>query len=423
MKKRISLLLILLLAFGNISFILSQTEYNLIYDANGNLISGFGLNYSYNGFNQLINITDSSDGSLVEEYFYDHEGSRVFKREYFADGSNQSTFYVSENFVQIRNDSGVFNETYYYDENDLVAKKDNDGNMFYYHPDHLGSTTLVTNESGDVVEETAYLPYGELIEGGEDRYLFTGKEKDVGTGLMYYGARYYDSYLRHFIQPDSLLPDVYDPQQLNRYAYARNNPYRYVDPSGEFSISFLSDPIKGIVEMFSQVIEGIKSWWKSDVNVGLKTGLELTGISDVGRVTYGTAGMMSYDKEFQKLAGTPTFGEYAKMTGEGAIWLGMGAVGGKVFKGIKASDQIKDVNKIRKIMHPKHEWGKVVEDPDNWQEISKIIDRVMKEGKIDPNYGGIRGGAAKVLNIKGEKVRVTFNKETYQLGDAWVETK
>ena len=69
MKKRISLLLILLLAFGNISFILSQTEYNLIYDANGNLISGFGLNYSYNGFNQLINITDSSDGSLVEEYF------------------------------------------------------------------------------------------------------------------------------------------------------------------------------------------------------------------------------------------------------------------------------------------------------------------------------------------------------------------
>jgi len=52
------------------------------------------------------------------------------------------------------------------------------------------------------------------------------------TGLNYYGARYYNSHIRRFTQPDQNLPDPYDPQQLNRYAYTRNNPLKYIDPSG-----------------------------------------------------------------------------------------------------------------------------------------------------------------------------------------------
>jgi hypothetical protein len=55
---------------------------------------------------------------------------------------------------------------------------------------------------------------------------------------MYYGARYYSAEIGRFVQPDSMLPDIYDPQQLNRYAYVRNNPLKYVDPSGNFSLDF-----------------------------------------------------------------------------------------------------------------------------------------------------------------------------------------
>ncbi|MBS3163118.1 RHS repeat-associated core domain-containing protein [Candidatus Woesearchaeota archaeon] len=62
--------------------------------------------------------------------------------------------------------------------------------------------------------------------------IYTGKEKD-STGLMYYGARNYNPEQGQFIQPDKVLPEVYDPQQLNRYAYARNNPYKYVDKDGK----------------------------------------------------------------------------------------------------------------------------------------------------------------------------------------------
>ena len=127
------------------------------------------------------------------------------------------------------NASGTYDEVYYYDEYDLIAKEDAEGKKFY-HPDHLGSTTLVTNEAGEIVEETVYDPYGAVQEGGDERYDYEGKETDF-SGLQYFGARYYDpGKPKRWTQPDSLLPDVYDPQQLNRYAFERNNPYRYTDP-------------------------------------------------------------------------------------------------------------------------------------------------------------------------------------------------
>ena len=82
------------------------------------------------------------------------------------------------------------------------------------------------------IEETTYYPFGSVFEGGNSRYTYTGKETD-STGLSYYGSRYYSAdVLRGFTQADTLIPDTYDPQALNRYSYVLNNPYKYVDPSG-----------------------------------------------------------------------------------------------------------------------------------------------------------------------------------------------
>jgi RHS repeat-associated protein len=82
------------------------------------------------------------------------------------------------------------------------------------------------------VSETKYYPYGVIQEGGSERYLYTGKEMDAGTGLYYYEARYYSPSVGRFIQPDTIIPDPYNPQALNRYSYVLNNPLRYTDPSG-----------------------------------------------------------------------------------------------------------------------------------------------------------------------------------------------
>ncbi len=84
-----------------------------------------------------------------------------------------------------------------------------------------------------VVESTSYTPYGSIISGGnQSRYDYTGQEYDSVIGDYDYHARRYKAEWGKFLQPDTILPNVYDPQQLNRYSYVRNNPYKYTDPDG-----------------------------------------------------------------------------------------------------------------------------------------------------------------------------------------------
>ncbi len=207
------------------------TAFGLIYDNNGNLISDSVLNYSYNNLNQLVNITTNS-GTLIAQYFYDHNDNRI--KTIVFNGNQNTTTYYFDNFVQIVNSSGVYNETYYYYYDKLVGKKDVSGALFYYHPNLLGSADLITNSGGNKIEDVEYEPFGELVNDSDERYTFTGYEQDQESGLLYAGARYYNPDIAQFIQPDNVVGDVYNPQDLNKYAYARNNPYRYTDPNGEF---------------------------------------------------------------------------------------------------------------------------------------------------------------------------------------------
>ncbi|MBI2547897.1 hypothetical protein HYW21_00965 [Candidatus Woesearchaeota archaeon] len=237
--RRLLVLSILLMFFVGmlpLSSALVDVTVNLTYDRNGNLMQDANYYYQYNSEHQLSKVRDkNATGRILAEYWYDHLGERLKKVVYHEDGSNTTTYYVNENFVREIGPDGVARDTIYYydDEGVLLARQDSDGKKYFYHPDALGSTALVTDEAGNVVEEVEYLPFGEVIEGGNDRYLFTGKEKDRETGLQYYNARYYAPDQARFIQPDSVQPNVYDPQQLNKYSYARNNPVKYTDPDGQ----------------------------------------------------------------------------------------------------------------------------------------------------------------------------------------------
>jgi RHS repeat-associated protein len=114
----------------------------------------------------------------------------------------------------------------------------------YYQLDSVGNVLVVTNAQGAVVEEHDYLPFGEelcgtvpcsTLTGGQPR-RFTGKERDAETGLDYFGARYYGSKIGRFTAVDPVYnwnANLLDPQRWNRYAYAKNNPLRFVDPNGE----------------------------------------------------------------------------------------------------------------------------------------------------------------------------------------------
>ncbi len=218
-KKFIAILSIFLILSMPISF-----AYDLNYDANGNLIKDGKYNYEYDEFNKLVKIKDLN-GNIIEEYVYDDVGNRIKKIDRL---NNKVTYYPDGNLVR-ENGQDII---YYYANDNLVAKKDSSG-TYYYQSDHLGSTTLITDSFGNKIEETSYLPFGGVFEGGNDRFLFTGKELD-NSDLYYYGARYYSPTLGHFTQPDTVIQDVYDPQSLNRYSYVRNNPYKYNDPTGYY---------------------------------------------------------------------------------------------------------------------------------------------------------------------------------------------
>ncbi|MBI5409202.1 MAG: VCBS repeat-containing protein [Nitrospirae bacterium] len=107
----------------------------------------------------------------------------------------------------------------------------------YFHPDHLGSSSLVTDSSGAVVERSEFYPYGrpryEEHNNFDSAYKFTGKELDKESGLMYFEARYYDAVVGRFVSVDPMEDkDNEIPGKLNPFSYAQNNPLNMIDPSG-----------------------------------------------------------------------------------------------------------------------------------------------------------------------------------------------
>ncbi|MEA2035915.1 MAG: RHS repeat-associated core domain-containing protein [Nanoarchaeota archaeon] len=230
-KKQISIFLAVLILSFPIA-LAAEISKPLTYDPNGNIVQDTDKYYEYDSLNQLTKVRENNqDGRILEEYVYGSDGDRIKKVTHKNDNSQTTTYYVDGNFIRVVNSSGTYDTKYYYNDGQLIAEEKPDGSKNYYHPDHLGSTNLITDQIAQVVEETSYLPFGEAFEGGESRFTFTGKERD-STDLMYYGARYYSPLLKSFTQPDTIIQDIYDPQTLNRYAYVRNNPIKYTDPTG-----------------------------------------------------------------------------------------------------------------------------------------------------------------------------------------------
>lgn len=207
-------------AYGEDAVLLNQ------YDANGSLVSGDGKFYRYNDANQLVMVCeDAVCAKAVAEYSYDHTGQRVKKIE-----NGVTTYYLGKHYGTQVTQGQIKNTSYFFANGERVAKKDATGTN-YYHPDHLGGVSAVTDTSGQIVSSTSYLPFGEVRQGGTENY-YTGKENDKAAGLYNFEARYVSPELRHFTQADIAEPDFDDPQDLNRYAYVGNNPLSFVDPDG-----------------------------------------------------------------------------------------------------------------------------------------------------------------------------------------------
>ncbi|MNF57307.1 tRNA3(Ser)-specific nuclease WapA precursor [compost metagenome] len=163
----------------------------------------------------------------------------------------------------------------------------------YYHNDHLGSPAAATDEQGKLLWRAHYRPYGER-EPHRDSAAFgtlgyTGHAQNERNGLVYAGARYYDPLVGRFLSVDPVGPKQAVPGSFNRYAYALNNPYRYVDPDGQWAedmvIGVASVSI-GAYSLGRNVSDG--NWSAAAVDLG---GLVLDGIAMAVPVVPAAAGL------------------------------------------------------------------------------------------------------------------------------------
>jgi RHS repeat-associated protein len=141
---------------------------------------------------------------------------------------------------------------------------------YYYHPDHLGSTSWVTDQASRVHEHVEYFPFGEVWrqprhddDGAPVRapnYLFSAKEFDEETGLGYFGARYYDPRKARWISPDPFREEwgtQPPPILLSLYAYGNHAPLGWRDPTGkapEWLHAALD--VAGMVPVIGEIADG-----------------------------------------------------------------------------------------------------------------------------------------------------------------------
>jgi len=119
---------------------------------------------------------------------------------------------------------------YYYHSGQRVAMRVDEGGgdeVYYVHADHLGSTSLTTDEDGNVVARQLYHPYGTVryTDGTlPTDFGFTGQREHPGLGLVFMHARYYHAGLGRFASADTIVPSPENPQAFNRYSYVLNSP-------------------------------------------------------------------------------------------------------------------------------------------------------------------------------------------------------
>jgi RHS repeat-associated protein len=230
--------------YNNLNQLISGNGNTYSYDANGNRVtktnSAGTTRYQYDAENRLTRI-DLPDGTQAH-YAYDPFGRRIQKRIVDSQGQETLRRYVYDRediLFELDQNNQLVSEFLHgpgIDEPLLLARNNQ---IYTYHRDALGSIIAITDQSNTIVQRYTYDAYGNLTTSNPDfrqPYAYTGREYDEESGLYYYRARYYDSEVGRFITRDPIgLRGGH-----NLYAYVRNNPMRFADPSGLSTIEYNS---------------------------------------------------------------------------------------------------------------------------------------------------------------------------------------
>ncbi len=197
------------------------------YDDRGQLVSAPWGSHTLDAEGRLRVIALPGGGSDTFTYSY---GGSLVKRVTAAPGAPDHVVLSPDPLVRIEDGQVVLQIS----DGGRIVARDTGGVLSWLHYDHLGSLVLVTDAAGAEQLRLAYDPYGRVLSRAGTAVASQGfaTGQDVGHGLVLLGVRWYSPLLGRFISPDPLVGDANDPAAWNAYAYCRDNPTSYVDPSG-----------------------------------------------------------------------------------------------------------------------------------------------------------------------------------------------
>ena len=234
-------------------------------DAGNTKIDAMNRQFIYDAENKQIEVKDSQSTS-IGKYYYDGDGKRVKK---VVPATGETTIFIYDA-------SGKMVAEY-------STVTNNNPQVSYLTSDHLGSPRINTDASGEVTARHDYQPFGEEIArasyGNDDvRNRYTSYERDVETSLDYAKARMHNYNYGRFTSVDPIMMSkdrLPDPQAINLYVYARNNPLRFTDPDGKKFVDEDGNKIK---------VKRNKKTGEIEVKAGKKTDPKSKALADLQRM-------------------------------------------------------------------------------------------------------------------------------------------
>ena len=222
------------------------------YDEMGNTTARDGQRLEWDAEGKLSKV---SEGGKVSTYVYDAEGNRLLRRD-----PDATTLYLPGMELRLDRATGRTEATRFYVHDTVqVAVRTVKGVTFTVN-DHHGTGVLAIDAATQAVTQRRYKPFGRLrgeVEGGAwpSERGFVGGTDDSATGLVHLGAREYDPAIGRFISVDPVI-DHLDPQQMNGYAYANNNPVTFTDPDGKWWLPWLT-LVRNVVRVVLSVARSV----------------------------------------------------------------------------------------------------------------------------------------------------------------------
>uniref|UniRef100_UPI0032B2DA7D RHS repeat domain-containing protein n=1 Tax=uncultured Sulfurimonas sp. TaxID=291845 RepID=UPI0032B2DA7D len=219
------------------------------YDLNGNMINNNGTFIEYTAFNKVAKLKTPTD---TINFSYDTNHNRYKKST-----DKYTSYYIDKSYEKkINKDNSEEDKYFIYVDSKVMSiytSSLNETSTKYLHYDSLNSVDTITNNQGVVESRMAYKPFGEKLNLDKDgkktqtppktKRGYTGHEHIEETHFINMNARLYDPTIARFLSADSIIPYMYDTQSFNRYSYVRNNPLKYIDPSGHWGISSIGSAI------------------------------------------------------------------------------------------------------------------------------------------------------------------------------------